>query len=131
MRTVSIALLTLAFLLPGPLAAREGEPTVAGRIALLKALREARVVCAGVSGPGWQRCVERESAAELTAIERMAGTPLYAGPHETGEAQTLVLDAMQAAYADCRGRGIQRGTVRWDFCTIERGIMRLEEAGGR
>lgn len=124
-----LALLLFAGLLGVPPARAEPrEPTVAGRLALLLALRDARLACANAAGGAWRRCVERESADGLVAAERAAETPLYAGPNDARDAQNRTLGAMQAAFADCRARGIPRGTMRWEFCNIERGIVRLEEA---
>lgn len=130
-RALRIFLATLVLTLAvgaSPVQVQALEHTVAGRLALLIALRDARLACANQSGDAWRRCVERESADGLVAAERAAETPLYAGPNDAREAQDKTLGAMQAAFADCRGRGIQRGSMRWEFCNIERGIVRLEEA---
>ncbi|WP_376093213.1 hypothetical protein ACE7GA_25105 [Roseomonas sp. CCTCC AB2023176] len=126
MRAILLACCVLGIALPAE--AEPREHTVAGRLAVLIALRDARLACADQTDDAWRRCVERESADVLVAAERTAETPLYAGPNEVREAQGLTLGAMQAAFADCRARGIQRGSVRWEFCNIERGIVRLGEA---
>ena len=121
-------LIAVGMAISAPAFAQSREHTVAGRLAVLHALRDARLACSGEAGDAWRRCVERESSDGFSALERTADAPLFAGPGEVRDAQSKTLGAMQAAYADCRARGIQRGTQRWEFCNIDRGIARLEEA---
>ena len=128
MRIFLLALLVTSIAGAATARAEPREPTLAGRLALMLALRDARLACANQVGEAWRRCVERESADGVVAAERAAETTLYAGPNEVREAQSQSLQAMQAAFADCRARQIPRGSQRWEFCNIERSIARLEEA---
>lgn len=113
-------LLILAACTPAP-----REPGLAGYLHILTAARDAREACAGLPGcatPGLERDLARAEAG--TPSEFMLPTQQAATERSLAEA------ALQAAYADCRGRGIRPGSARWERCQLDRGIARLGEVAG-
>lgn len=102
------------------------EPGLAGFLHILRAARDAQEACAGL-GRG---CGATGLEATLARAEKGAPEELFLEPEQAAAEQPLVEAALQAAHADCRGRGIKPGSPRWDRCRLDRGIARLADAAG-
>ena len=102
------------------------EPGLAGFLHILRNARDAREACAGL-GRG---CGAPSLEASLAQAERETPAELLLDPREAAEERPMVEAALQAAHVDCRGRGIQPGSPRWDRCRLDQGIARLTDAAG-
>jgi hypothetical protein len=102
------------------------EPGLAGFLHILRAARDSREACAGLG----RDCGPASLEENLARAERGAPAELLLDSTEAREERPMAEAALQAAHADCRGRGIQPGSPRWDRCRLDRGIARLAEAAG-
>jgi len=100
-------------------------PGLAGYLHILETARDARQACAGLGGG-----CEADLARSVARAED--GTPqrFLRPPGEAARAQREAEAAFQAAFTDCRARGVLPGTPRWDTCRMDRSIARLSEMAG-
>ena len=102
------------------------EPGLAGFLHILHSARDAREACAGLG----RECGTANLESALMRAEAEAPAALFLDPGQAAEERPLVDAALQAATADCRGRGIRPDSPRWDRCRLDRGIARLSDAVG-
>ena len=103
------------------------EPGLEGFLHILRNARDARDACAGLG----RECGATNLEAALARAEAAAPADLLLDPGQAGEERPLVQAALQAAHADCRGRGIRPGSPRWDRCRLDQSIARLSDVAGR
>jgi hypothetical protein len=115
------ALLSLAGCVAPPL-----EPGLAGYLHILESTRAAREACAGLRPD----CAAGNMDDTLAHAEAETPRNLLLPPEQAEAERDMAEAAFQAAFADCRGRGITPGTPRWDRCRLDRGIARLNEVAG-
>jgi hypothetical protein len=99
------------------------EPSLVGYLKILEAARDARQACAGL-GPD---CGPPNMATSLILAQSSVPSYFFQPRERVAAEREFVEAVLQAAHADCRSRGIDPRSPRWDTCRVDRGIARLSE----
>jgi len=99
------------------------EPGVVGYLHIFSTARDARQACAGLGAA----CASADMEGLLARAQAEAPASVLLPPERAARERGLAEAAIQAAAADCRGRGIRPGTARWESCKVDRSIDRLSE----
>ncbi|MFH5924464.1 hypothetical protein [Roseomonas xinghualingensis] len=121
-RPILIVLILLTGCTP-PFEAR--EPGLMGYIQILETARDARHACAGLG----RNCGPPSMESSIVMASQSVPSDLFLPRDQVDAERALAEEAFQAAHVDCRGRGINPGSPRWEHCRVERSIARLAEIG--
>jgi hypothetical protein len=66
-------------------------------------------------------------AGSLILAQSSVPSYLFQPRERVAAERELAEAALQAAHVDCRSRGIDPSSPRWDTCRVDRGIARLSE----
>jgi hypothetical protein len=126
MRTQCILAVPLPLLGGSAISSEPREPSLVGYLKILEAARDARQACAGL-GPD---CGPPNIAGSLILARSSVPSYFFQPRRRVAAERELAEAALQAAHADCRSRGIDPRSPRWDTCRVDRVITWLSEVAG-